>query len=525
MGRADFYRDASGFRLLEINWGAALGGLDSAVLNEAMVRQPFVGDFVRKHRLGYVDPMAEMVHTLFTECAVPAGSRPVVALTDWPESFRTLEPRLRKNVPTYDRFGIEALPCHVGQLRYERGRVWLGDRAIDVVYRLFLLEDLLAADGPALIEPVLRAAERGEVAIFSPMDADLYGSKGALALLSDEASRPLYPPAMLAVLDRILPWTRMVRPGPVTVSGTRRRPCRPRAAHRRELILKPTLMHGGLGIVAGWLTDAAEWRARLAEAMGGPYVLAAAHPPGRRVLPRRWRGTTLDADLGRLPGRARVRRDVRAGQPGPGRHREHVQRRHRHLLFHRSPGRLAVRPGRLSAGRPAGQRVGRPAPTTKENTARRGGRPPWPMVPTTVRDWAPAALLGTVNRYRTRPCRSARPVQTVPPPAERRSRTGSSAVKPETTRSVLAPGRSRAGLASSRPVVSKATTGRSWATGRRVGNTVPVPTTSEAGTDSNSRPRAPTPSVAVRSERADSPGMDRSSLCGVRCSIGHRVRG
>ncbi len=273
MGRADFYSDASGFRLLEINWGAALGGLDSAVLNEAMEQQPFVGDFVRQHRLGYVDPMAEMVHTLFSECAVPAGSRPVVALTDWPESYRSLEPRLRKNVATYDRFGIEALPCHVGQLHYERGRVWLGDRAIDVVYRLFLLEDLLAADGPALIEPVLRAAERGEVAIFSPMDADLYGSKGALALLSDEASRPLYPPAMLAVLDRILPWTRMVRPGPVTVSGTLVELADHALAQQRELILKPTLMHGGLGIVAGWLTDAAEWRARLAEAMGGPYVL------------------------------------------------------------------------------------------------------------------------------------------------------------------------------------------------------------------------------------------------------------
>src|SRR3712207_595814 len=52
MGRADFYRDDTGFRLLEINWGAALGGLDGAVLNREMMRQPFVGDFVREHGLG-----------------------------------------------------------------------------------------------------------------------------------------------------------------------------------------------------------------------------------------------------------------------------------------------------------------------------------------------------------------------------------------------------------------------------------------------------------------------------------------
>ena len=279
MGRADFYRDESGFRLLEINWGAALGGLDSAILNRQMMQQPFVGDFVREHQLGYVDPMVELVHTLFTECKVPTGSTPVVALADWPESYKTLEPRLRKNVEAYARFGIDARPCHIGQLRYAEGRVWLDDAAIDVVYRLFLMEDLLDEAGPALIEPVLRAAERGEVTIFSPMDAGLYGSKGALALLSDEANRQNYSAETLAILDRILPWTRMVRSGPVTVAGASVDLLDYALAQQAELIIKPTMMHGGMGIVAGWLTEPAEWRARLDEAMDRSYILQ------RRIRP------------------------------------------------------------------------------------------------------------------------------------------------------------------------------------------------------------------------------------------------
>jgi hypothetical protein len=279
MGRADFYLDKQGFRLLEINWGAALGGLDSAILNRAMLEQPFIGRFVEEHRLGYLDPMAEMVHTLFSECGLPAGSWPVVALTDWPASFATLEPRLRRNVVDYARFGIEALPCHVGQLRYVDGRVWLGDRAIDVVYRLFLMEDLLEPAGPGLIEPVLQAAERGEVAIFSPMDADLYGSKGALALLSDERNRQHYRPGELASLDRILPWTRMIRPGPVTVAGRQLDLFEHALADQAELIIKPTMMHGGLGIVAGWQASPADWREQVEAAMDRPYVLQ------RRIRP------------------------------------------------------------------------------------------------------------------------------------------------------------------------------------------------------------------------------------------------
>ncbi|MFL6162608.1 MAG: hypothetical protein ACJ74U_10285 [Jatrophihabitantaceae bacterium] len=273
MGRADFYLDEQGFKLLEVNWGAALGGLDSAILNRSMAEQPFIGDFVERHRLGYVDPMVELVHTLFTECGVPAGRRPAVALTDWPASFVTLEPRLRRNVPDYARLGIDAYPCHLGQLRYADGRVWLGEQAIDVVYRLFLMEDLLDPTGPGLIEPVLQAAERGDVAIFSPMDADLYGSKGALALLSDEQYRHCYTAEELASLARILPWTRMVRPGPVTVAGRQVDLFDYALAERRELIIKPTMMHGGLGLVPGWLTPADEWRQRLEAAMDQPYVL------------------------------------------------------------------------------------------------------------------------------------------------------------------------------------------------------------------------------------------------------------
>ena len=176
MSRADMYLDEQGFRVLEVNYGAALGGLDGSVLNKVMAEQPFIGDFICEHRLGYVDPLDGLAETLFSECGLAAGSRPVVALTDWPASFESLEQSLYQSAAVLAPYGLECYPCHVGQLRYADGRVWLGGRAIDVVYRLFLMEDLLDPAGPGLIEPLFRAAERGEVAVFTPMDSSLYGS-------------------------------------------------------------------------------------------------------------------------------------------------------------------------------------------------------------------------------------------------------------------------------------------------------------------------------------------------------------
>ncbi|MDP9221697.1 MAG: hypothetical protein M3P23_14335 [Actinomycetota bacterium] len=273
MSRADLFLDHTGFRLMEINWGSALGGLDSACLNRAMLGQPFVAEFVQRHGLTYVDPMVELVDTLFTECKVALGRRPTVALADWPESFPTLEPQLRASAQRLAAFGMDAYPCHVGQLSYADGRVWLGDLPIDIVYRLFLMEDLLDESGPGLIEPILRAAERREVGLFVGMDAELYGSKGALALLSDEGMRHLYRSDELAALDRVLPWTKAVRPGRVTVDGGHADLLDYALAQQQELILKPTLMHGGLGIVPGWVTTADLWREQVEAAMDQPYVL------------------------------------------------------------------------------------------------------------------------------------------------------------------------------------------------------------------------------------------------------------
>jgi hypothetical protein len=280
LGRADLFRDETAFRVLELNLGSALGGLDNALLNRAFLTDPAVADFVASHGLSYMDTMDVLVDTLRAECGLPAGARPLIAVADWPDSFPVLERQLRYSAAQLARYGLEAVPCHLGQLRAADRRVWLDGRPVDVIYRVFLIKDLLRPEAGELADPLLRAAERGEVVLFAPMDAELYGSKGALALLSDEANRHLFSGAELASLDRVLPWTRMVRPGPVTVGGGGQADMTGYAlAEREHLVLKPTALHSGAGVIQGWLTGPDEWRRQLTGAMNGPYVLQ------RRILP------------------------------------------------------------------------------------------------------------------------------------------------------------------------------------------------------------------------------------------------
>jgi hypothetical protein len=280
LGRADVFRDETAFRVLELNLGSALGGLDNALLNRAFLTDPMVAEFVASQGLSYVDTLDVLVETLSAECGLPDGARPLIAVADWPDSFAVLERQLRYSAALLARHGVEAVPCHLGQLRASGGRVWLDGRPVDVIYRVFLIKDLLRPEAPELADPVLRAAERGEVALFAPMDAELYGSKGALALLSDEANRHLFTGAELASLDRILPWTRMVRPGPVTVGGASQADMAEYAvAEREHLVLKPTALASGAGVIPGWLTSPGDWRHQVGAAMDGPFVLQ------RRIRP------------------------------------------------------------------------------------------------------------------------------------------------------------------------------------------------------------------------------------------------
>ncbi|MEV5595346.1 hypothetical protein [Streptomyces sp. NPDC052496] len=275
LGRADLYHDGTGFRLLEFNITSALGGFENADINRAMLAYPPLAEFVRRHGLRYQDTLGCMVRSMYAECAanLPTDRAPVVAVVDTVENFTVVGPRLRVFAAKLADHGVEGIACDLGELTYPGGRPTVAGRAVDVVFRYFLAEDLTDPAPAAQLEPLLSVVEQGRVGLFSRLDAELYGNKGTLAMLSDEQHRDLFDAAELACVDRLLPWTRYVRPRTTDPGGTRIDTLPYALAHQHELILKPTLLHGGNGITAGWEAEPAQWEHKVTSAMHGPFVL------------------------------------------------------------------------------------------------------------------------------------------------------------------------------------------------------------------------------------------------------------
>ena len=289
LARADLYASKDGFQLLELNHSSAIGGADNVEMCRALLRHPVLAEFARAHGLGYVDTLRNHVDTLFAETRLEPGSCPVVALAVWPTKYGEMpDPYLESIAADWRKLGVDAHGCHLGELSRRWGRVWLGGRPVDVIFRLFSIGQLLESSrAPAMLAPVLEAAACGEVKLCAPLDSDIFSSKAALAMISDDANRHLFTAAERESIDRIVPWTRLVRSGPVTVpDGSRADLLDYAKAHQDELILKPSMGSKGDGVIPGWrVLSPQQWRTHSASASAPWYVIQKRVRPEPELFP------------------------------------------------------------------------------------------------------------------------------------------------------------------------------------------------------------------------------------------------
>ncbi|SDN52903.1 hypothetical protein [Geodermatophilus sp. DSM 45219] len=259
-GRVDAYHDGTAFRLLEFNLGSELGGTDAAQLNRSYLEVASVQRFSDRMGLGFIDT-ASRVATALREAARSAGlaDEPTVALIEsrgglagHRHVFSALQEAMRLH-------GVDLLLGEIHELGERNGKLLLHGRPLDVVLRYFVAGEL--ADDPSgseLLDAVVRAHESGRTRLFTPLEAGLYASKAALALLHDPQTRATYTNDERLLVDRIVPWTRLLVTAADHEEVVER--CR---ADQSSLLIKPGVGYGGTGTVPGWAVDERTWQSAL----------------------------------------------------------------------------------------------------------------------------------------------------------------------------------------------------------------------------------------------------------------------
>jgi hypothetical protein len=275
VGRADVYHDGTGYRLLEFGIGSDHGGWDrSGEVPRAFMRDKAFAAFAAEHRLDYTHSPTVLAQTL----RGVAGGDPVVALIEGPGALAEFTGTWQ---PLGDALRACGIRCHVGELgdlSVRGDRLYIGGDQVDVVYRCFDTDQALAdPDALAQAERIFKMHEAGDVLLWTPLETNLFVEKGCMALLSDHGRSGCFSPAEQALIDRVIPWTRSLNESSLRADSDLLDQCR---AGREQLILKPSDLYGGHGIVPGWETTDREWREALRAAALTSAVVQ------RRVIPR-----------------------------------------------------------------------------------------------------------------------------------------------------------------------------------------------------------------------------------------------
>jgi glutathionylspermidine synthase len=154
--------------------------------------------------------------------------------------------------------GIEALHAAPSDLRYDGSTLHVHDQPVQLVYRRALLEDLEQGD-------LVAAARDGRVCIVNPFRARVANNKKIMALFQDPRFAHLIEGDEVEVVQKTVPWTRILRPGRVTY-GSWTIDLLPFVADNRErLVLKPASSYGGHHVALGIETEQDRWEEIIAE--------------------------------------------------------------------------------------------------------------------------------------------------------------------------------------------------------------------------------------------------------------------
>ena len=266
--RADAYHDGTSFKLLELNVGSELGGIDTAQLNRAFLAVPEFADFADRHSLGHVDTVERLATTLRQAATT---DEPVVALIESTNGlaahqhvFVAIQEAMRAN-------GIALLLGEIQELGERNGKITLRGTPLDVVLRYFVAGELIDdATAQQQLDLLLKAHK---TVLFTPLDGAVYASKGSLAMLHDPTVSKTFSAQEKAVVARVVPWTRLVKDDLLDQCRT----------EREDLVLKPGVGYGGVGTVVGHAVTDEQW-AQALRRTGDHVVQRRVQPRGEPVL-------------------------------------------------------------------------------------------------------------------------------------------------------------------------------------------------------------------------------------------------
>ena len=254
--RLDAFLTGYDVRFLEFNADSPAGtgytdilhqGLDT-IIDLPRVRQEF--------DTAYAPILPELIGTLTDAYAhvrarhADLPEKPRLALVDTADSPSV--PEFRIICAAARAAGLDALHGTLEDVTYDGSTLTVKGEPVQLVYRRALIDDIDQSD-------LVAAARDGRVCVVNPFRSLVANNKKLFALFCDPRFSHLIEREEQEVIDKTIPWTRILRDGR-TQYGDWRIDLLPFVADNRErLVLKPASDFGGHNVSLGMETPQGEW--------------------------------------------------------------------------------------------------------------------------------------------------------------------------------------------------------------------------------------------------------------------------
>lgn len=219
------------------------------------------------------------------------SSSPLIAIVDWREvptwsEFEILAER-------FERLGTRTIVCDPRELTFDGRVLTAAGRSIDLVYRRVLTTDI--AQRRQECDALVRGYESGAVCVANSLRCKICQKKAFFAVLTDDRNASLFTDAERTVIQRHIPWTRLVTDTATTRDGEAIDLLEHVRRYRTELVMKPNDEYGGKGVALGWELSQSEWERTLDGALadrGMAWIVQQRIPVRRETFPRFQPGTS-----------------------------------------------------------------------------------------------------------------------------------------------------------------------------------------------------------------------------------------
>jgi hypothetical protein len=269
--RLDSFLTTDAYRFVELNAETPAGIGYAEMLTDLFLGLPITERFLTRWTLTRFRARDRLLETLLA-CYREAGGReahPTIAIVDYEEVPTRTEHHLFREF--FESRGYPALVCDPRHMSYEAGRLRHDGRAVDIVYKRLLVNELL--ERREQLGPFLAAVRDRAVTLVNPYRCKPIHKKAIFAVLTDDALQDLFSDVERSAIAAHVPWTRRVREGRTLRDGKQVELTDFVRANRERLVMKPNDEYGGKGVFIGWELSQAQWEEALATALGAPYVV------------------------------------------------------------------------------------------------------------------------------------------------------------------------------------------------------------------------------------------------------------